>query len=91
MTKSGSKTTIKIRTDLKETDYIEKLCWFGDTSQGVVLIALDNALNTTGMTLTFTDKGEGTLPFEFHAHQSSVENMEYAPCEIIFFDKASES
>ena len=38
---------------------------------------------------TFTDKGEGTLPFEFHAHQASLEDQEYAPCRIVFFDQAA--
>lgn len=85
---SGTKTVVKLRTDLEDTDYIDKLCWFGKTSKGLVAIELENALNTTGATLTFADKGEGTLPVEFHAHQAEVDEMEYAPCGIYFFDKA---
>ena len=42
------------------------------------------------MTLTFSDKGEGTLPVEFHAYQDTVENNEYAPCAIYFFDEAAQ-
>ena len=86
-TVSGKKTTLRIRTDIELTDYIESLCWVGDTSKGLVLIELENALNLTGANFTFTDKGEGTLPFEFQAHQATLANMEYAPCSIIFFDK----
>lgn len=86
----AGKRTIKARTDLTADDYIKSLVWVGDSSEGFVLIALKNALNTTGATLTFTDKGEGTLPFEFHAHQDSVEDMEYAPFEIVHFGTASE-
>jgi hypothetical protein len=85
----GKKTTIKLRTSIKDEDYIQNLVWFGDTSKGFVAIALDNALNNTGVTLTFSDKGEGTIPVEFHAYQDTVENNEYAPCAIYFFDEAA--
>lgn len=86
----GKKTTIKLRTSIKDEDYIQNLVWFGDTSKGFVAIALDNALNNTGVTLTFSDKGEGTIPVEFHAYQDTVENNEYAPCAIYFFDDAAQ-
>ena len=81
--------TIKIRTDIKDADYIESLVWVGDTSKGYVLIAIKNALNTAGATLTWTDKGEGTIPVEFTAHQDGLETDGYAPCEVIFFDPAA--
>lgn len=86
----GKKTTIKLRTNIKDGDYIKNLVWFGNTSKGLVAIALDNALNNTGVTLTFSDKGEGTIPVEFHAYQDTVENNEYAPCAIYYFDKAAQ-
>lgn len=83
-----TKKTVKIRTSIDATkDYIENLTWVGDTSEGLVLISLKNALNTSGLNFTFTDKGESTMPVEFHAHQESVQDMQYAPCEIVFFDK----
>lgn len=86
-TTSGKKTTIKMHTAIQATDYISSLVWVGDMSDGgVVLIALKNALNSNGMTLTFTDKGEGIIPFEFHAYQDSVEDYDYAPFEVIFLD-----
>lgn len=83
------KHTIKIRTDIKDADYIESLVWVGDTSKGYVLIAIKNALNMAGATLTWTDKGEGTIPVEFTAHQDGLETDGYAPCEVIFFDPAA--
>lgn len=86
----GKKTTIKLRTNIEDGDYIKNLVWFGNTSKGLVAIALDNALNNTGVTLTFSDKGEGTIPVEFHAYQDTVENNEYAPCAIYYFDKAAQ-
>ena len=82
-------TKLKLRTDVQEGDYIKSLCWIGATSKGAMLIKLDNALNINGATFTFTDKGEGTLPFEFQAHLSDVEAQEYAPVEIIFLDGAA--
>ena len=90
VTGEKGKRTVRARTDLLPTDYIDKLVWIGDTSEGYILIALKNALNTSGATLTFTDKGEGTLPFEFHAHQDSVDDMEYAPFEIVYFEAKGE-
>ena len=87
---TGKKTTIKLRTNIEDGDYIQNLVWFGNTSKGLVAIALDNALNNTGVTLTFSDKGEGTIPVEFHAYQDTVENNEYAPCAIYFFDEAAQ-
>lgn len=88
VTDTEKKHTIKIRTDIKDADYIDSLVWVGDTSKGYVLIAIKNALNTAGATLTWTDKGEGTIPVEFTAHQDGLETDGYAPCEVIFFDPA---
>lgn len=81
-------TTIKTRTDLNDTDYIKSVTWVGDTSKGAMMITLHNALNVSGATLTINDKGEGTLPFEFIAHQSDVEQTEYAPYEIVYLHPA---
>ena len=89
VTDTEKKHTIKIRTDIKDADYIDSLVWVGDTSKGYVLIAIKNALNTAGATLTWTDKGEGTIPVEFTAHQDGLETDGYAPCEDIFFDPAA--
>lgn len=84
----GYKRTITARTTIKESDYIESLCWVGDTPQGFIVIALENVLNTNGATMTFADKGEGTIPFEFHAHQSDPVDQETAPFQIIFLTGA---
>ncbi len=84
--RQGSLTTLRIRSQVSQEDYIPSLCWIGDTSRGFVLIELTNALNMKGAAFTFTDKGEGTLPFEFQAHQAPGEDEAYAPCRIVFFD-----
>lgn len=83
----GEKTTVTLRTSIDKKDYIPKLCWIGDTSEGYMAIELTNALNTVGANFTFVDRGEGTLPFEFVAHQASVEEAEYAPFRAVFLRK----
>lgn len=82
-------TVLTIRTDIEKSDYIPKVSWVGDTSKGFVLIELDNALNLTGASFTFTDKGEGSLPVDFQAHLSDLTKMTHAPCRIYFFDEAA--
>ena len=84
---SGKKTTIKMHTAIQSTDYISNLCWIGDLADGrLVCIALLNAMNTADFSLTFVDKGEGTMAAEFHARQSNVGDYDYAPFEIVFFE-----
>lgn len=86
---SGEKKTLTMHTAIKESDYITNLCWIGDRSDGgLTLIGLKNALNNNGLTLTFADKDEATMPFEFHAYQDQVEDYDTAPFEVIFFDVA---
>lgn len=70
-----------------DTDYIEHLAWVGDIADGrLVLIELDNAFNTADFSLTFADKSEGTMTFEFHARQEDVMDYDNAPFRVIFFD-----
>ena len=86
---SGQKTTITMRTAIDpDTDYLDSLCWVGDIADGrLVMIELDNAFNTSDFSLTFTDKGEGTMTFEFHARQDDVLDYDKAPFRVIYFDK----
>lgn len=86
----GKVTTIKMETAIGSSDYLTNVCWVGDLADGrYVLICLNNALNTADFTLTFTDKGEGTLAVEFHATQAAVNDYDEAPFEVVFFDKAA--
>lgn len=89
VTTSGSKTTIKMRTEIKDTDYLTNIVWVGNIADGsLVAIVLYNAFNTADFSLTYTDKGEGTLAVEFHAHQENVDDYDEAPFEIIKFGVA---
>ena len=87
----GKKTTVTMHTAVDpETDYISSLVWVGDIADGrLIMVVLDNAFNTADFSLTFTDKGEGTMPFEFHARQENVNDYDKAPFKVIFFDKAA--
>lgn len=83
---TGSVTTVRVRNTITPADYISNLCWVGDTSRGLVLIELTGVLNRKGAAFTFTDKGEGTLPFEFEAHHMNALDQTHAPFRIIFFN-----
>lgn len=89
VTTEGSVTTVTVRTDISMDDYIPRLCWIGDTSRGFVMIELDNVLNVDGVAFTFTDKGEGSIPFRFQAHVGDLASMDKAPFRIVFFDEAA--
>lgn len=84
----GSVSRLTLRTEPRESDYIRSLVWVGDTSQGFVLIDMKNALNMSGLNLTFTDKGEGTIPLEMHAHQDSVDDCDAAPVTVLLIGGA---
>lgn len=87
-TTSGKITTISVATAIDSSDYLDNICWVGDISDGrLVVIELDNAINTADLTFTFTDKGEGTLSAEFHARQAAVDDYDDAPFKVYFFDK----
>lgn len=89
VTNNSGKTIVSVRTDIKNTDYQNKLCWVGDLSDGkFVLIELDNALNTAGANFVFSDKSEGTIPVTFRGHVSGLKSQVNAPCRVIFFDDA---
>lgn len=81
---NGKLTTIKLRNTIKKTDHIDSLLWVGDTSAGYLLIDLKNALNTSGITFTFTDRNENTLPFRFQAFIKDWEDMDKPPVNIVF-------
>lgn len=87
-TANTHKWRISQRTRInKVTDYIRYLWWIGDLADGrLVAIRFKYAINTAGMNMTFTDKGEATMPFEFHAVQAKVDDYSKAPFEIYILD-----
>ena len=87
---SGSKTTVRMPTALTDSAYLDDLCWVGELADGkMVMICLYNALNTADFTFTFQDKGEGSYGVEFHACQETFDDYDYAPFEVVWFNKAT--
>ena len=90
VTGSSPKQTLKLGTAINTSDYLTNVCWIGDLADGkLVLICIKNTINEADVTLTFTDKGEGTIPVEFHAKQAGVNDYDNAPFEIVYFTPAS--
>ena len=59
------------------------LCWVGDTTDGLTVIALREAVNTAGMQLTLRETGAGSLAFCFETFAADPED-EAAPCLLFF-------
>lgn len=62
--------TITAKQDIDLSDYENNISWLG-TLKGQndpIVIELNNVLNTNGMSLTFEDKGDGSLEVELVAH-----------------------
>lgn len=75
-------TKITAVTNILATDY-KDVYWVGDTSDGKnVVILVKNAMNTAGLSLTASDKGEGTFGLTLQGHHA-VDNLGAAPFEII--------
>lgn len=81
-------TKITVRSDIEADDYISHLCWVGSTPYGYILIGMTDVLNTAGMTMTFQDKNEATVPFEFTSHSNSLTGDNELPVDIYLLTKA---
>lgn len=81
-------TRIKLHNDIEASDYIPHLCWVGSTPYGYMLIGMTDVLNTAGVTMTFQDRNEATVPFEFRSHSSSLTGDDDLPVEVILLTKA---
>lgn len=88
-TSSDKTTSITPRTSIKDSDYIETLCWVGETRQGYLAIVLQNAINKADFNMTINDKGEAELAVEFHATMGGVNDFDTPPYRIYRLDKAA--
>lgn len=74
-------TTFTVKRTVNDADY-KDLYWVGDLSNGHnVVIKIKNALNTSGLNLTFTDRGEGTYALALIGH-FTVDDLDTAPFEM---------
>jgi len=81
-------TKITLHNDIEASDYIPHLCWVGSTPYGYVMIGMTDVLNTAGVTMTFQDKNEATIPFEFKSHSNSLTGDDTLPVEFIILTSA---
>ena len=84
VTKTGTTDKVfTVKNTVNTTDF-KDLYWVGDLSNGQnVVIKIKNALNTGGLNLTFTDRGEGTYALALIGHYT-VDDLETAPFDITF-------
>ena len=82
-TRTGRVTELRLPRELPEA--LPTLCWVGDTTSGLVAIELTGAMNAAGAAFHFVERGEGTLPFEFRAHQEAPGEAE-VPCRVVFLE-----
>ncbi len=80
---------ITLHPDIKSTDYIPNLCWVGSTPYGYILIGMTDVLNVAGVVMTFQDKNEATVPFEFMSHSHSLTGDDDLPVEVILLTAAN--
>lgn len=74
-------TTFTVKRTVNDADY-KDLYWVGDLSNGQnVVIKIKNALNTSGLNLTFSDRGEGTYALALIGH-FTVDDLDTAPFEL---------
>lgn len=74
-------TTFTVKRTVNDADY-KDLYWVGDLSNGQnVVIKIKNALNTGGLNLTFSDRGEGTYTLALIGH-FTTDDLDTAPFEL---------
>ena len=74
-------TTFMVKRTVNDADY-KDLYWVGDLSNGQnVVIKIKNALNTSGLNLTFSDRGEGTYALALIGH-FTTDDLDTAPFEL---------
>lgn len=70
-----------VKRTVNDADY-KDLYWVGDLSNGQnVVIKIKNALNTSGLNLTFSDRGEGTYALALIGH-FTTDDLDTAPFEL---------
>ena len=89
VTKTGTTDKVfTVKNTVNTTDF-KDLYWVGDLSNGQnVVIKIKNALNTGGLNLTFSDRGEGTYALALIGHYT-VSDLETAPFDITIEGEAA--
>lgn len=74
---------LKPRFNLELTDYLENIVWVGTMtgSDNLLVIVMENVLNTSGMTISFEDKGTGSIEVQFEPFVD-LADMENIPVKL---------
>lgn len=78
-------TQISPRNEIQVEDYVKNVAWVGrlSGSQKPLIIVLDNAISTNGLSLTFADKSEATPTMTLTARYDPA-NLEKVPFAIYY-------
>jgi len=83
---------LTVSTNLLDCHYQPSFLWAGMYNDGDLLVVeLQNVLNTVGLVMTLPADGEGTIPFEFHAFQADITKMQEVPINIWTFEYSTPS
>lgn len=86
---SGADMVITSVSKVLEDDY-KDVYWIGDTSAGQnVVVHIKNGFSLDGLSLSASDKGEGTFGLNIMAHYS-INDLKNAPYSITFEGKSAE-
>lgn len=76
------------RSTVKDSDYIDNIAYVGRKSKGnkPIIILLENALSIEGLSSSFEDEGDNTLPITFRA-SAEAEDAGEKPGYRIYYPK----
>lgn len=88
-TVTGNKIVPKF--EVTDEDYAKNLVWVGSMSKSddLLVIVIENAMNTSGLSLTFTDKGTGGVAIEAEPFLD-LAKMDHMPVSLYRLTKATE-
>lgn len=76
---------ITARNNLELSDYIDNITWVGTLSGSdkPVIIQVYNAIDTSGLTLSVTDKNQATVEMQFNGHYDT-DDLDTPPFAIYY-------
>ena len=78
-------TEIKSKSKIEAGDHFENVAYVGHTIDGrEIIIILDNALCTTGLSLEGKDKSESVVPATFECYADMNSDLDVLPWRILF-------
>ncbi|MFA1821157.1 Rho termination factor N-terminal domain-containing protein [Virgibacillus oceani] len=77
---------IKPRTYVEDTDYIENIAYIGRLSGKTkpVIILLENAISIEGISASYEDEGDNTLPITFRASANAEDAGDHPGYKIMY-------